>query len=166
MKAKPSFRSALVSCAPSAKAAERRGTGTFLLYHHDVSNDRAATATSEGTRRAEQNAIAKALMELEYRQSAAFLRGARHIQMEPIWGGQEDTASTLRGVCMLGLITCSDVRRDIILPHDGLQRAREVLEKTLDGRLALFTKNFRAAVNLKDGQRKRRALRARAICFR
>jgi HEAT repeat protein len=62
-----------------------------------------------------KNAIAKALMELEYRQAAAFLKGARHVQMEPVWGGQEDTASTLRGVCMLGLVTCSDVRREVIL---------------------------------------------------
>jgi hypothetical protein len=62
-----------------------------------------------------KNAIAKSLMELEYRQSAAYLRGARHVQMEPVWGGQEDTASNLRGVCMLGLVTCSDLRREAIL---------------------------------------------------
>src|SRR5262249_33377225 len=34
-----------------------------------------------------KNAIAKALTELDYRQSAPFLRGARHVQMEPVWGG-------------------------------------------------------------------------------
>jgi len=86
-----------------------------------------------------KNAIAKALMALEYRQSATFLRGARHVQMEPVWGGQEDTASTLRGVCMLGLVTCADVRREIILRVlvDGLtdpkvtvrvEAAREIAE--------------------------------------
>jgi HEAT repeats len=62
-----------------------------------------------------KNAIAKALTELDYRQSAPFLRGARHVQMEPVWGGQEDTASVLRGICVLGLVSCSDVRREQVL---------------------------------------------------
>ena len=62
-----------------------------------------------------KNAIAKALAELDYRQSEAYLRGARHVQMEPVWGGQEDTASALRGICLLGLVTCSDVRRETVL---------------------------------------------------
>src|SRR5947209_2614854 len=62
-----------------------------------------------------KNAIAKALTELDYRQSAPYLRGARHIQMEPVWGGQEDTASMLRGICVLGLVSCSDVRREDVL---------------------------------------------------
>jgi HEAT repeats len=62
-----------------------------------------------------KNAIAKALTEIDYRQSAPYLRGARHIQMEPVYGGQEDSASTLRGICLLGLVTCSDVRRDEVL---------------------------------------------------
>jgi HEAT repeat protein len=35
--------------------------------------------------------------------------------MEPVWGGQEDTASTLRGICVLGLVSCSDVRREDVL---------------------------------------------------
>src|SRR5690348_15095929 len=40
-----------------------------------------------------KNAIAKALIDLDYRESGPFLRGARHVQMEPVWGGQADTAS-------------------------------------------------------------------------
>src|SRR5437016_570804 len=32
-----------------------------------------------------KNAIAQALKELEHAQSAVFLRGAMHIQMEPVW---------------------------------------------------------------------------------
>ena len=56
-----------------------------------------------------KNAIAKALVELECRQSAPFLRGIRHIQMEPLWGGQSDTASTLRGACVLALVVCTDI---------------------------------------------------------
>src|SRR5579863_862264 len=56
-----------------------------------------------------KNAIAKALVDLEHRESAAYLRGVRHIQMEPVWGGQEDTASTLRGTCLLALVSCTDI---------------------------------------------------------
>lgn len=56
-----------------------------------------------------KNAIAKALVDLEHRESAPFLRGARHIQMEPVWGGQADTASTLRGTCVLALVACDDL---------------------------------------------------------
>src|ERR1017187_4844716 len=32
-----------------------------------------------------KNAISKALVALEHRHSAPFLRGIRHIQMEPVW---------------------------------------------------------------------------------
>src|SRR6185312_2059495 len=39
-----------------------------------------------------KNAIAKALTELDYRESAPYLRGHRHIQMEGVWGSVEDTA--------------------------------------------------------------------------
>jgi len=64
-----------------------------------------------------KNAIAKALKELEYRESAPYLRGAAHIQMEPVWGGQEDTAGPLRGICLLALPACTDIQRPQILRH-------------------------------------------------
>ncbi|HEY2381216.1 MAG TPA: hypothetical protein VGK48_08530, partial [Terriglobia bacterium] len=44
-----------------------------------------------------KNAIAKALKDLDYSESATFLRGVRHIQMEPVWDGEIDTAGVLRG---------------------------------------------------------------------
>jgi HEAT repeat protein len=62
-----------------------------------------------------KNAIAKALTELDYRESAPFLRGRRHIQKEPVWGGQQDTAQTLRGICLLALAACNDMPRAQIL---------------------------------------------------
>jgi HEAT repeat protein len=64
-----------------------------------------------------KNAIAKALKELDHRESAVFLRGARHVQMEPVWGGQEDTAGPLRGICLLALVACTDLKREEILRH-------------------------------------------------
>ncbi|BAU15710.1 hypothetical protein LEP3755_62750 (plasmid) [Leptolyngbya sp. NIES-3755] len=48
--------------------------------------------------------IADALYRLEYSNEDLFLRGIRHIQQEPIWGGSEDTAAALRGACALGLV--------------------------------------------------------------
>jgi hypothetical protein len=62
-----------------------------------------------------KNAIAKALATLDYRESPPFVRGSRHVQMEPVWGGQEDTASNLRGICVLGLASCTDLPREEIL---------------------------------------------------
>ena len=62
-----------------------------------------------------KNAIAKALTAMGYRESALYLRGARHVQMEPVWGGQADTATTLRGICLLGLAACRDARRETVL---------------------------------------------------
>ena len=56
-------------------------------------------------------AIANALRDLGHSQSAPYLRGARHVQMEPVWGGQADTAQPLRGACLLALIACTDIGR-------------------------------------------------------
>ena len=62
-----------------------------------------------------KNEIAKALREMEYGEAAPFLRGARYVQMEPVWGGQQDTAGALRGICLLALPGCSDIRRERIM---------------------------------------------------
>ncbi len=64
-----------------------------------------------------KNALAKTLKDLGLTESALFLRGLRHIQMEPVWGGSEDTATTLRGACALALVQCNDLPRDEILRH-------------------------------------------------
>ena len=62
-----------------------------------------------------KNALAAALRDLEYRESAPFRRGIRYVQMEPVWGKHEDTAQSLRGICLLALIACADVQRGEIL---------------------------------------------------
>jgi HEAT repeat protein len=48
--------------------------------------------------------IAEALYRLEVQGDEVFLQGIRHVQMEPVWGGQQDTACSLRNVCALGLV--------------------------------------------------------------
>lgn len=51
-----------------------------------------------------KQAIAETLYRLSYSDETLFLQGIRHIQKEPIWGGQVDTAPRLRGTCALGLV--------------------------------------------------------------
>jgi HEAT repeat protein len=64
-----------------------------------------------------KTALAKALVFLAYNESAPFVRGIHHIQMEPVWGGESDTAATLRGTCVLALPACTDIARGQILRH-------------------------------------------------
>ena len=64
-----------------------------------------------------KNAIAKALKDLGHAESAAFLRGLRHVQMEPVWGGEADTAAVLRGTCVLALLQCTDITRQETMLH-------------------------------------------------
>jgi len=59
-----------------------------------------------------KNALAKALKDLSVQESSVFLRGVRHVQNEPVWGGQEDTATVLRGACAMALVQCTDIPRD------------------------------------------------------
>lgn len=53
-----------------------------------------------------KNAISRALAALDFQEAALFLRGMRHTQMEPVWGGRSDTAGTLRATCALALVQC------------------------------------------------------------
>ncbi len=74
---------------------------------------------SDGARRDAKcwgkSAIARALAEMEHREPAVYLRGMTYIQMEPVWGASVDTADILRGICVLGLVACTDMRREDIL---------------------------------------------------
>jgi len=58
-----------------------------------------------------KSAIVRALTALDYSESPPFLRGSTHVQMEPVWGGQEDAAGPLRSTCLLALPQCTDLRR-------------------------------------------------------
>jgi hypothetical protein len=58
-----------------------------------------------------KRALAAALKDLDYSESAPFLRGLHHVQMEPVYGGEVDTAEGLRGVCLLALVACTDLDR-------------------------------------------------------
>jgi HEAT repeat protein len=48
-------------------------------------------------------AVIQALDKIEYQQSDVFLKAARHVQFEPVWGGSEDTAPPLRAAALIAL---------------------------------------------------------------
>jgi len=58
-----------------------------------------------------KSAIIRALTAMDFSESPPFLRGSIHVQMEPVWGGQEDAAGPLRSNCLLALPQCTDLRR-------------------------------------------------------
>jgi hypothetical protein len=56
-----------------------------------------------------KNALSKALVKLEHREKDAYLRGIKHHQFEPVWGGKSDTAGALRGTCTHALVNCPGI---------------------------------------------------------
>lgn len=50
-----------------------------------------------------KTAIARTLERIESDEESVFRRGLFHIQKEPVFGGRQDTAVELRGICALGL---------------------------------------------------------------
>ena len=64
-----------------------------------------------------KTAIVRTLVAFDYNESAPFLRGSAHVQMEPVYGGQEDTAVHLRANAKLALVQCADLLRSEILRH-------------------------------------------------
>jgi HEAT repeat protein len=60
-------------------------------------------------------ALVKALIKLECRDATVYLRGLRHIQEEPVWGGHSDTAGALRASSTHALVVCEDVSEPALL---------------------------------------------------
>lgn len=77
---------------------------------------------------AAKTAIAEALYRIGCHQENLFLRGIRHIQLEPVYGGKEGTAAKLRVACALGL-----VRMDY--PEVMLELADLLADAKLDARI-------------------------------
>jgi HEAT repeat protein len=64
-----------------------------------------------------KNALVRALSELGHDDSEVYVRSLRHVQEEPVWGGQQDTAAPLRAVAALALVRCRDLSDITILTH-------------------------------------------------
>jgi HEAT repeats len=106
-----------------------------------------------------KGAIAKALKELGYDDSAIFLKGVHHVQLEPVWGGQEDTAANLRATCALALLQCTDLTREdklwLVMPllsesSPSLRKDAAVALESLGGREAALLLRIKARMGDKD----------------
>lgn len=64
-----------------------------------------------------KNALIDAVHALGHTESPTFLRGLRHVQMEPVWGKSVDTAGPLRARCAVALPECRDLRDVEVLRH-------------------------------------------------
>jgi HEAT repeat protein len=51
--------------------------------------------------------VVRALDALREPDDELFSRGIRHVQKEPVWGGSQDTAASLRGMCAMALVNRS-----------------------------------------------------------
>ena len=56
-----------------------------------------------------KNALSNTLVKLGHRSKDAYLRGMRHHQLEPVWGGSSDTAGALRSTCTHALVDCPGI---------------------------------------------------------
>jgi HEAT repeat protein len=61
-----------------------------------------------------KTAIAEALNQLDYAEEDFFWLGARYVQLEPVWGGSQDTAGPLRVMCAFSLVR---IRARGVLPY-------------------------------------------------
>lgn len=64
-----------------------------------------------------KNALSRALAAFDHEDPAVFLRGMRHLQFEPVWGGRSDTAITLRATCAVALVQCRRLPDAELLRH-------------------------------------------------
>lgn len=64
-----------------------------------------------------KNAISRTLAAMGLQDESIFLRGMRHIQLEPVWGGSSDTAGTLRATCAFALVQCRTLTERDLLAH-------------------------------------------------
>ncbi len=86
-----------------------------------------------------KNAIAKTLKDFAYDDASFYLRGIKHIQLEPVWGvpPYADTAGTLRGTCAFGLVTCSLPRAEAMRHLVDLLAADTEKTVRMDAALAI-----------------------------
>lgn len=103
------LRAALRGRSPhvAAKAAEIAGEGEVGALVAELvaafERFREAPAKSDPSCVA-KTAIVEALDRLGAREEEVFLRGIRHVQLEPVWGGKTDTAVGLRAASAFALV--------------------------------------------------------------
>src|ERR1039458_7214282 len=96
---------------------------------------------------AAKTALADAMYTLGHGDSAAFLRGIRHVQKEPTFGGQVDSAAELRGICALGLVRAG--YRDVLLELPALLMDREPQTRQMAVRAVIYANDERGSLLLR-----------------
>lgn len=107
-----------------------------------------------------KNALSRALSKLECRDKDVFLRGLRHHQMEPTWGGTSDSAGTLRANCAHALIACDGLDNqqllvlllDPLVDKDKSVRVEAVRALAQLGELAVPVLRLRALISGEDAE--------------
>ena len=106
-----------------------------------------------------KEAITKALTEMGHSDSGVFRKGLQHVQFEPVWGGEEDTAANLRATCALALIQCTDITREdklwSVMPllterSPSLRKDGALALEALEGREAALLLRLKARVGDQD----------------
>ncbi len=87
----------------AALAAEIAGIRHIPSLEQDMVRafDRFMTSPDKGCQA--KTAIVEALQKLDYAGDEVYLRGIRHVQMEPVFGGKKDMADDLRASCAVAL---------------------------------------------------------------
>ena len=101
-----------VECTQELAVAFRR------LMDDPVKRDRGCAA---------KIAIATTLLKIDAHAAEVYFAGVRHVQLEAVWGGQEDTARELRGMCAIGLVRSGHpeaLLEAVRLLSDGAAEAR------------------------------------------
>lgn len=161
----PQLRAALdrgnsVLAARAAKAASRLGLQMLLP-------DLAAAFQSFLSKPAKADkgclakiALAEALDALGCDNPVLFLRGARHVQREPVYGGEVDTAAPLRAICAAGFVRTGR-RQQILLELTTLladpepvprRAAAQNLGLALGGETAEMLLRLKALLGDKDAE--------------
>lgn len=105
-----------------------------------------------------KNALSRALAKLECRDKDVFLRGLRHHQPEPTWGGRSDSAGTLRANCAHALVACNGLDNqelliillDVLVDEDKSVRVEAVRAIAQLGEMAAPLLRLRALIPGED----------------
>jgi HEAT repeat protein len=71
-------------------------------------------------------AIVRALDKMEHQETDVFLKAARHVQFEPVWGGSEDSAPPLRAAALVALARAEGIGSLPILVDAMADPAKDV----------------------------------------
>ena len=144
--------------AKAARLAEDAGLGD-LLPDLVAAYDRFFTNAEKTDPQCwAKNALSRALAKLECRDKDVFLRGLRHHQMEPTWGGKSDSAGTLRGTCAHALVACNGLDNqellilllDALVDTDKSVRVEAVRALAQLGEMAVPVLRLRALISGED----------------